>query len=108
MHLILYAFFTFICFSILVSLCPQFLMKALQCYEPAENRSLITPLSARLCTYKDFKAQDGSSSPGAVAKDGVSKSKFNLHGTLVVQTLLNFNKPIKVRGNNYKLNFCLS
>ncbi|XP_026272695.1 nucleolar protein 9 [Frankliniella occidentalis] len=72
------------------------LMKALDCYEPADRRPLITPLCVRLCTFEAFKTPENVTPSEPVAKDGVSKSKFNLHGSLIVQSMLTFNKPIKI------------
>lgn len=71
-------------------------MKALNCLEPAERRSLVVPLSLRLCTYEEYKSKEESTANTPVAKDGVKKSFVNLHGSLIVQTLLSFKKPIKV------------
>lgn len=71
-------------------------MKTLHCLEPAERRPQVVPLCVRLLSFEDFKAQESSGGKESVAKDGVAKSKFNLHGSLIVQTMLKFNKPIKV------------
>ncbi|KAK3918271.1 Nucleolar protein 9 [Frankliniella fusca] len=68
------------------------LMKALDCYEPADRRPLITPLCVSLCTYGTLKTEEKV----APERPGVLKSKFNLHGSLIVQCMLTFNKPIKI------------
>lgn len=72
------------------------LMKALNCYEPEERRPFVAPLCARLCTYETFKAQADEPTQSTVAKDGYVKSRLNLHGTIILQTLLTFSKPIRI------------
>lgn len=70
------------------------LMTALHCMEPNERRCLVTPLILRLCTYEDYSKNSTDSAP--VAKDGFQKSVYSLHGSLIVQSLLSFKKPISI------------
>ncbi|PSN40458.1 hypothetical protein C0J52_24393 [Blattella germanica] len=58
----------------------QSLMKALHCFEPNERQSQLAPLTLRLQT---FEQQDS---------DNI---RIHLHGSLILQALLYFNKPIK-------------
>ncbi|XP_034230095.1 nucleolar protein 9 [Thrips palmi] len=71
------------------------LMNALNCYEPADRRSMFVPLALRLCTYEDYKQKDETTAT-AIGKDGVKKSFINLHGSIIVQTLLTYKKPISI------------
>ncbi|XP_014211989.1 nucleolar protein 9 [Copidosoma floridanum] len=63
--------------------------KILHCEEPKDRQTLIVPLVVTLKTfdeYDSFKSKD----------DSKSKVPLNLHGSLILQSILNFNKPIKV------------
>lgn len=59
----------------------QIMMNILQCREPEEKTLKFAPLVLYMIPYEDFQH-------GTV--------KINLHGSLIVQEMLQFNKPIKV------------
>ena len=59
-------------------------MKSLHCYEPSQHQSKFVPLLLRLC-------------PREVAEEGDGGDlRVHLHGSLILQEILAFNKPIKV------------
>nr|CAD7443342.1 unnamed protein product [Timema bartmani] len=62
----------------------QHLMKALHCWEPPQQQLLFVPLLVRLVTMETFKQN----------KD--SPLFVQLHGSLLLQSMLHFKKPIKV------------
>nr|CAD7587749.1 unnamed protein product [Timema genevievae] len=62
----------------------QHLMKALHCWEPPQQQLLFVPLLVRLVTMETFKQN----------KD--SPLFVQLHGSLILQSMLHFKKPIKV------------
>lgn len=59
----------------------KLLMKALHCIEPKERQSLLCPLTLSLVTYEEQIPSN--------------KLFIHLHGSLILQTLLSFNKPIQ-------------
>ncbi|KAB0804765.1 hypothetical protein PPYR_01735 [Photinus pyralis] len=65
----------------------QNIMKVYECYEP-ESRQL----SIVLCLCKNLKYDDLNDRKG----EDLQSAKLNLHGTLMVQLMLEFNKPIKI------------
>nr|CAI5862467.1 unnamed protein product [Callosobruchus analis] len=65
----------------------QNLMKALDCWEPEEQQQSFILCLSRFATFKKSVEQPAAN---------IHKEKLNLHGTLIVQQLLNFNKPIKL------------
>lgn len=65
----------------------QGLMKALNCLEPEENQN-----NFAICT--SFLIQYDKKNP--VPTDNLQKEKLNLQGTLILQLMLEFNKPIKI------------
>nr|CAD7424786.1 unnamed protein product [Timema monikensis] len=62
----------------------QHLMKALHCWEPAQQQLMFVPLLVRLVTMETYKQN----------KD--SPLFVQLHGSLLLQSMLHFKKPIKV------------
>nr|CAD7413037.1 unnamed protein product [Timema poppensis] len=62
----------------------QHLMKALHCWEPAQQQLMFVPLLVRLVTMETYKQN----------KD--SPLFVQLHGSLLLQSMLQFKKPIKV------------
>ncbi|VEN34580.1 unnamed protein product [Callosobruchus maculatus] len=65
----------------------QNLMKALNCWEPEERQQSFILCLSRFATFDKSIEQPAAN---------IHKEKLNLHGTLVVQQLLSFNKPIKL------------
>jgi nucleolar protein 9 len=57
------------------------LMKALHCLEPKERQVLLCPLTLGLVTYEE--------------QADSNKLVIRLNGSLILQALLNFNKPIQ-------------
>jgi nucleolar protein 9 len=57
------------------------LMKTLHCLEPQERQTLLSPLTLSLATYEE--------------QANSNKLVIQLNGSLILQTLLNFNKPIQ-------------
>ena len=68
----------------------QSLMKALHCLEPSERQSQFAALALCLRTHEEQANSD--------------KIVVQLHGSLILQTLLNFNKPIKVVNSLLEMN----
>jgi nucleolar protein 9 len=60
----------------------KMLMKALHCIEPKERQTFLSPLTLSLVTYEE--------------QANSNKLHIHLNGSLILQTLLNFNKPIQV------------
>ncbi|KAG5894945.1 hypothetical protein JTB14_023294 [Gonioctena quinquepunctata] len=63
----------------------QSLMKTLHCFEPEERHDTFILCMCRLVSFENNKTTEN-----------LQKEKLNLHGTLVVQSMLDFNKPIKL------------
>lgn len=64
----------------------QNLMKSLDCAEEDRQKDFILCL----CKFINFETNQKQSD------ENLQKDKLNLHGTLILQLLLEFNKPIKV------------
>ncbi|KAJ8957662.1 hypothetical protein NQ318_017554 [Aromia moschata] len=64
----------------------QNLMKSLNCSEPEERQTNFIVSLSRFCKY----------GPDQPSNENLQKEKLNLHGTLILQALLDFNKPIKI------------
>ncbi|XP_044264498.1 nucleolar protein 9 [Tribolium madens] len=64
----------------------QNLMKSLDCVEEERHKDFILCL----CKFNDFDTTQKQS------KENLQKDKLSLHGTLILQLLLEFNKPIKI------------
>lgn len=62
-------------------------MEALHCHEPAERQNAFVLCMSRLTPYE--KSQE-------ISNENLQKEKLNLHGTLMLQSMLDFNKPIKI------------
>uniref|UniRef100_A0A6V7KUQ0 PUM-HD domain-containing protein n=1 Tax=Bracon brevicornis TaxID=1563983 RepID=A0A6V7KUQ0_9HYME len=60
--------------------------KTLHCDDSNEKQLLLVSLVSRLVTYEQFQS----------AKKGNRNIPLDLHGSLIVQAILNFNKPIKI------------
>ncbi|XP_050307325.1 nucleolar protein 9 [Anthonomus grandis grandis] len=65
----------------------QSMMKCLNCLEPEENQNRFT---LAMCRLRPFDP----TSP--VSDENLSKEKLNLQGALMLQRMLEFNKPIKL------------
>lgn len=65
----------------------QALMKALHCLEPEERRNSFILCLSRLDTFENNEA---------ISNENLQKERLNLHGTLILQELLNYNKPILI------------
>lgn len=63
------------------------MMQALQCNEPEERQDDFVLCMSRLTTYEKNKE---------ISNENLQKEKLNLHGTLMLQAMLDFNKPIKI------------
>lgn len=59
----------------------KILMRALHCLEPKERQGLLAPLTLSLATYEK--------------QANSNKLVIHVHGSLILQTLLKFNKPIQ-------------
>ncbi|KAL3287548.1 hypothetical protein HHI36_002016 [Cryptolaemus montrouzieri] len=68
------------------------ILKALNCFEPDDRQPHLILCLARMKTFED----NISSHPN---NEDLQKSRLNLHGTLILQILLEFNKPIKIVNN---------
>ena len=65
------------------------LMKSLHCFDPPQNQLKFATLLAYLSTKESYdEAYQGSEASTHIS--------VNLHGTLIIQELLHFNKPIKI------------
>lgn len=62
-------------------------MKALDDFEPAERQNKFVICLAKFCTFENTTKMN---------LQNLDKEKLNLHGTLLIQAILNFNKPIKM------------
>ncbi|KAK5647264.1 hypothetical protein RI129_002156 [Pyrocoelia pectoralis] len=65
----------------------QNIMKVYDCYEPDARQSSIV-----LCLCKNLKYDDLKNHK----EEDLQNAKLNLHGTLIVQLMLEYNKPIKI------------
>ncbi|KAL7298444.1 hypothetical protein TKK_0008232 [Trichogramma kaykai] len=63
------------------------LMKLLDCDQPKERENLIVPLLMRFSKFEKYSS---------LSEDAKSKLPMNLHGSLCIQSMLEFNKPIKI------------
>ncbi|KAH0563879.1 hypothetical protein KQX54_007732 [Cotesia glomerata] len=70
--------------------------KSLGCDEPAERQKQIVPLISRLITYDQSTA--------AKKNDRYKNISLNLHGSLIIQAILQFNKPIKIVNSLLEMN----
>lgn len=64
-------------------------MKCFNCSEPESRQSSIAICLARMKTFEEITSS-------SLSNEDLQKSKLNLHGTLILQILLEFNKPIKI------------
>lgn len=62
-------------------------MQALDCSEPIERQNDFVLCISRLVSYEKNKQ---------LSNQNLQKEKLNLHGTLILQKMLEFNKPIKI------------
>lgn len=65
----------------------QNLMKCLNCAEPKENEKYFVLCMSRFKNLEETKK---------LSNENLQTEKLNLHGTLCVQVMLEFNKPIKI------------
>lgn len=65
----------------------QNLMKAFNCYDPESKQNSFVLCLCRLKTFEECEK---------ISNDDIQKQKLNLHGTLILQELLDYNKPIKI------------
>ncbi|XP_045483377.1 nucleolar protein 9-like [Harmonia axyridis] len=65
------------------------LMKAFNCLEPETRQSSLIICLARMKTFEDCASS-------SLSNEELQKTRLNLHGTLILQILLEFNKPIKI------------
>lgn len=65
----------------------QSMMQALHCYEPSERQDSFILCIARLTPYEQVVER---------SNENLQAEKLNLHGTLILQVLLEFHKPIKI------------
>lgn len=65
----------------------QNLMKYLNCFEPEDRQTCFVMCLCRFKKFEDVKK---------ISTDSLQKDKLNLHGTLILESLLDFNKPIKI------------
>lgn len=65
----------------------QNLMKALHCFEPEERHNDFVLCLSRMKNFEESKK---------LTNENLQKEKLNLHGTLILQLLFNYNKPIKI------------
>ena len=63
-------------------------MKSLHCYEPPQHQLKFVTLLAYLSTRESYEETKGSPETPQLS--------VSLHGSLIIQEVLNFNKPIKV------------
>ncbi|XP_058789987.1 nucleolar protein 9 [Phymastichus coffea] len=63
------------------------MMKILHCDEPNERQVLFVPLLSSLQTYENYQSLKNSNE---------SKPKIEIYGSVTVQAMLKFNKPIKI------------
>ncbi|KAK9872390.1 hypothetical protein WA026_017848 [Henosepilachna vigintioctopunctata] len=61
------------------------ILKGLNCLEPEERQSSMIRCIAKMQKFEDISKEED-----------LQKTKLNLHGTLILQILLDFNKPIKI------------
>lgn len=63
------------------------MMRAMDCYEPEERQNDFVLCMSRLISYEKNKE---------TSNENLQKDKLNLHGTLMLQLMLEFNKPSKI------------
>ncbi|CAH1116784.1 unnamed protein product [Phaedon cochleariae] len=63
----------------------QSMMKILNCSEPEERQMHFLLCLCRMVKFEDCKGTES-----------LHKEKLNLHGTLIIQVMLDYNKPIKI------------
>lgn len=63
------------------------MMNILHCNEPNDRQTLLVPLVALLKNYEDYQSSKNSNEP---------KPKIQIYGSVTIQAMLKFNKPIKV------------
>lgn len=59
--------------------------KTLNCEEPSERQNRIALLVARMKPFENTESEDN-----------IGEFRVNLHGSLILQSMLHFNKPIKI------------
>lgn len=64
----------------------QGIMKAMKCFEPEERQNSLLLCLSRFVDFENLPAENTN----------LDKEKLNMQGTLMVQTILEFNKPIKL------------
>lgn len=62
-------------------------MKALNCLEPEDRQNHLVVCVSRLKSFEDSQK---------MSTENLEKEKLKLHGTLILQVVLDFNKPIKI------------
>ncbi|XP_044746447.1 nucleolar protein 9 [Coccinella septempunctata] len=65
------------------------ILKSLNCLEPESKQSSIVICLARMKTFEE-------NTSSSLSNEELQKTRLNLHGTLILQILLEFNKPIKI------------
>ncbi|CAG9859050.1 unnamed protein product [Phyllotreta striolata] len=65
----------------------QNLMKAFDCFEPEERQNAFVLCLSRFVAFEENAKK---------SNENLQKEKLNLHGTLILQKILDYNKPIKV------------
>lgn len=65
----------------------QNLMKSFNCFEPEDKQKHFVMCLCRFNKYEDVEK---------ISNENLQKDKLSLHGTLILQVLLDFNKPIKI------------
>lgn len=69
-------------------------MKALHCHDPSNNQVKLANLLIHMKTLETFE-EEASAPKEEVPKNTPFTSTVHIHGSLILQELLNFNKPIK-------------
>ncbi|CAH1114583.1 unnamed protein product [Psylliodes chrysocephalus] len=65
----------------------QNLMKAFDCFEPEDRQNSFILCLSRFIVYDEHLKR---------TNENLQKEKLNLHGTLILQKMLDYNKPIKI------------
>ncbi|XP_018569686.1 nucleolar protein 9 [Anoplophora glabripennis] len=65
----------------------QNLMKSFDCFEPEDRQKCFVICMCRFNKFENVKE---------ISSDNLQKDKLSLHGTLILESLLDFNKPIKI------------
>lgn len=63
------------------------MMATLNCLEPTERQNQFVLCMSRLSSFEDIQS---------MSNENLHKEKLSLHGTLILQLILDFNKPIKI------------